>query len=208
MLLELLWFAVLGLSVVPFGLYILYMRTNAIKKPWNLKIDSAYEPNLSLVVPTFEEEAAIKRKLDNIAELEYAREKMEIIVVDSASGDATVSLAREWSALRPEIRMQIICQTERLGMVNALNEAIKHMSGEIFVKTDADCLLQRDSIRKGVKYLADPHVGSVAGVHIIEASKETSSVRTEKTYREFYKWLRIGESKLWSTVLYLSLIHI
>jgi cellulose synthase/poly-beta-1,6-N-acetylglucosamine synthase-like glycosyltransferase len=39
-------------------------------------------------------------------------------------------------------------------------------------------------------------------VHIIQAGKETSAVKTERTYREFYKWLRIGESKLYGTVLY------
>jgi len=50
--------------------------------------------------------------------------------------------------------------------------------------------------------MADPLVGSVAGLHIIEAGRKTSSVNTERTYREFYKWLRIGESKLYSTVLY------
>lgn len=87
-------------------------------------------------------------------------------------------------------------------MVSALVESLKYVSGEIFVKTDADCLWLKDSLRNALKYMADPKVGSVAGLHIIEANRETSSVMTERTYREFYKWLRIGESKLYGTVLY------
>lgn len=202
MLLELLWLSVLGINVVPFGLYILYMKRIAKNKPWNIRIDCNYEPNVSVVIPTYEEEATIKRKLDNVAEADYPKEKMEIIIVDSASKDKTVDLAQEWSKEHPKVKMQIICQVERRGMVNALNEGLKYMRGEVFVKTDADCLWLKDSLKNALKYMVDQQVGSVAGLHIIEASRETPSVKTERAYRELYRWLRIGESKLHSTVLY------
>lgn len=202
MFLELLWLTLIGINVVPFGLYILYMKRTAEKKPWNIRIDYDYEPQVSIIIPTYEEEDTIQRKLDNIAEVDYPKEKMEIIVVDSASKDETVHLVQEWIKKHPEIKTRVICQTERRGMVNALNEGLKHMRGEIFVKTDADCLLMNDSLKNALKYLVDPQVGSVAGSHIIKASKETSAVKTERTYRQFYRWLRIGESKLYGTVLY------
>jgi len=202
MFLELSWLILLGINIVPFGLYILYMKRIAKNKPWNIKIDRDYEPIVSVVIPTHEEEATIKRKLDNIAEVNYPKEKMEIIIIDGASRDKTVDLAQEWLMEHFEIKTQIILQTERRGMVNALNQGLKHVRGEVFVKTDSDCLWLKDSLKNALKYMADPQVGSVAGLHIIKASKETSSVKTERTYREFYKWLRIGESKLYSTVLY------
>jgi len=202
MILELFWLTVLGINIVPFGLYILYMRRIAKNKLWNIRIDRSYEPNVSVVVPTYEEEATIKRKLDNIIEVDYPKEKMEIIIVDSASKDKTVDLAQEWLKEHSEIKAQLICQVERRGMVNALNKGLKHVHVEIFAKTDADCLWLKDSLKNALKYMADPQVGSVAGLHIIKSGKETSSVKTERTYREFYRWLRIGESKLYSTVLY------
>ena len=202
MFLELTWFIVLGIGVIPLGLYIFYMKRVAEKRPWNLKIDTNYEPTVSLVVPTYEEENVITRKLDNIAELDYPKEKIELIIVDSASTDRTVELVESWSAEHSETRVEVIQQEERRGMVNALNAGVQKASGEVFVKTDADCLLLKDSLRKALKYIADPSVASVAGVHIIQAGKETSSVKTERTYREFYRWLRIGESKLYGTVLY------
>jgi cellulose synthase/poly-beta-1,6-N-acetylglucosamine synthase-like glycosyltransferase len=202
MLLEVLWLTVLGINIVPFGAYILYMRRIAKRKPWNIRLDPAYEPSVSILIPVFEEEGIIMRKLDNVAELDYPKEKMELVVVDSVSKDRTVSLVEEWLQKHPEIEGQIICQKERKGMVNALNEGLTHVHGEIIVKTDADCLLLRDSLRKALQYINDPQVGSVAGLHIITSAKETNSVKTERTYREFYAWLRIGESKLYSTVLY------
>jgi cellulose synthase/poly-beta-1,6-N-acetylglucosamine synthase-like glycosyltransferase len=178
------------------------MRRIAKRKPWNIRVDPTYEPSVSILIPVFEEEGVITRKLDNVAELDYPKEKMELVVVDSVSKDRTVSLVKEWLQKHPEMEGQIICQKERKGMVNALNEGLTHVHGEIIVKTDADCLLLRNSLRNAIKYIADPQVGSVAGVHIIEARKETSSIQAERTYRDFYRWLRIGESKLYSTVLY------
>lgn len=202
MLLELSWLITLGIDCIPLIFYILYMKKIAKNKPWNITMDYNYEPNVSVIIPTYEEEAIIRRKLDNVAEVDYPKEKMEIIIVDSASKDKTAELAREWLKRHPENKSQILCQTERRGMVSALVESLKYVSGEIFVKTDADCLWLKDSLRNALKYMADPKVGSVAGLHIIEANRETSSVMTERTYREFYKWLRIGESKLYGTVLY------
>jgi cellulose synthase/poly-beta-1,6-N-acetylglucosamine synthase-like glycosyltransferase len=202
MLLEVLWLTILGINIVPFGAYLLYMRRIAKRKPWNIRLDPTYEPSVSILIPVFEEEGIILRKLDNVAELDYPKEKMELVVVDSVSKDRTVSLVKEWLQKHPEMDGQVICQKERKGMVNALNEGLKHVHGEIIVKTDADCLLLRDSLRKALKYINDPQVGSVAGLHIITSARETNSVKTERTYREFYAWLRIGESKLYSTVLY------
>ena len=187
MLLELSWLIVVGTSVVPFGLYILYMMRIAKNRPWNIRIDSKYEPHVSLIIPTYEEETTIKRKLDNVAEVVYPREKIEIILVDSASKDKTVYLAKKWAEEHPEFKTNIISQTERRGMVNALNEALKNMQGDVFVKTDADCLWLGDSLKNALKYLADPQVGSVAGLHIIEANRETMAVKTERTYRDFYR---------------------
>lgn len=201
MFLEIIWGALLVFSIVPFGLYLVKMARVA-KRPWNVKLDETYEPTISVVIATYEEESSIVKKLDNLAQAEYPKEKMELIIVDSASKDATVSLSKGWAKRHPELKMQIIQQKERKGLVNAIIEGLNNATGEVFVKSDADCMIYPDSIRKALKYLPDPQVGSVAGLHRIVSKKETSSVKTEKTYREFYGMLRIGESKLYGTVLY------
>ena len=202
MLLEILWSALLVLSIVPFGSYLLYMGMVAKRKPWNIKFDKYYEPTISIVIPTFEEERIILAKLDNLAQVEYPKHKIEIIIIDSASKDATVSLVEDWRKKHSEMQVRIIRQTERKGMVNALIDGLKNATGEVFVKTDADCMFFPNSIRKALNYLSDPTVGSVAGIHKITSKKDTMPFKAEKTYREFYKILRIGESKLYGTVLY------
>jgi cellulose synthase/poly-beta-1,6-N-acetylglucosamine synthase-like glycosyltransferase len=73
--LELTWLIVLGVDVIPLGVYIFYMKRVAEKRPWDIKIDTGYEPEVSLVIPTYEEESMIIRKLDNIEELDYPKKK-------------------------------------------------------------------------------------------------------------------------------------
>lgn len=202
MILEFLWLAALGVNLIPFGAYIVYMQWVANTKPWNISVNPSYRPFVSIIIPTYNEEDTIRTKLDNLLEVDYPREKMKLIVVDSASSDRTVPLTQDWAGTHKEIDTQIVVQPERSGMVNALNEALKHVTGEVVVKSDADCLLLRDSLVNAAKYISDPSVGSVAGLHIIRAGKETTPVKTERQYREFYRTLRIGESKLYGTVLY------
>lgn len=202
MLIELIWLFLLLVTIVPFGLYILYMSGVAKKRPWNIKIDETYEPSISIVIPTYNEEGIITRKLENVAQIDYPVQKIELIVVDSASRDNTVQLVEEWGKKHENIKLKMIQQSTRRGLVNAIIEGLGVATGEIFIKTDADCMLYPDSIKKALKYLPDPSVGSVAGHHVIVSKKETLSVKSEKTYREFYALLRIGESKLFGTVLY------
>jgi len=202
LILELLWFTLLAFNIAPFGFYILYMKRIAKNRTWNIKIDSSYEPDISIIIPTYNEGSTITGKLDSILEADYPKDKMEILIVDGASTDETANLVHRWSAEHPEVKVKIVREEERTWKVKALNYGLKHAVGEVIVTTDADCMCHKDSFRNAVKYLADPTVAVVAGLHIIKARKENMSVKVEKTYRKFYRWIRIGESKLWSTYPY------
>jgi biofilm PGA synthesis N-glycosyltransferase PgaC len=202
LILELLWSISLSMAIVPTSFYILFMRKVARDKPWNVKTDSNYEPPLSIIIPTYEEAGSIVRKLDNVREVDYPKSKIDVTVVDSASKDDTLELVSRWVKEHPEIKTQIVREKERRGMVPALNHGLKYLSGEVVVKTDTDCYWRKDSLRNAVKYLADPRVGAVAGLNTLHTSRETATIKTERTYRSFYNWLRIGESKLLSSLLY------
>lgn len=202
MILEIVWLIFVALDTVPLAAYIIYMRHVSEKKSWNIDIDPSYEPNVSIIIPTHNEAGTIERKLDNILEVDYPKDKIEMIIVDSASNDGTLQKVQMWAAKHSDVKMELLGEDRRSGMVKALNIGLKKATGDIIVKTDADCLWFTDSLKKAIKYMGDSTVGSVAGLHSISAHRETGVVRVERTYRRFYKWLRIGESKLYSTVLY------
>ena len=202
MILEIIWVILILLHIFPFLAYIFYMKHLTENKPWNIKFDLNYEPTVSILVPTYNEAKVIEKKLNNIFETNYPKDKVEMIIVDSASTDNTVEKTKEFMRMHQDLKIKLLKENERKGMVKALNLGFRNANGELILKTDADCLSDSDSLKNAMKYIADPQVGSVAGLHKITAYKNTIAVKVEKNYRSFYRWLRIGESKLHSTVLY------
>lgn len=198
------WLTVFLAEVVPFGAYLLYMRHVANGRPWNVKVDEAYEPRVSILLPIYNEASDIEKKLDNIVEAssDYPMEKFEIVIVDSASTDDTVARINGWRARNPGVGVNLFVEDSRQGMVHAENVGLDLAKYEVVVKTDADCFWRKDSLRNALKYLADPTVGAVAGLHDISSGKEGMALEVEKKYRDFYAWLRVGESKIYGTVLY------
>ncbi|MGQ9469967.1 MAG: glycosyltransferase [Nitrososphaerales archaeon] len=69
--------------------YYIYLK-RYLNKPWNIKVDKNYMPMISIIIPTYNEALLINRKLDNVLEQDYPKDKMKIIVVDS-SKDGTIN---------------------------------------------------------------------------------------------------------------------
>ena len=86
---------------------------------------------ISIIIPTYNEENVIERKINNTLELEYEG-NIDIIIVDSNSSDNTVQIAQKFKTLK------IIEEETRLGKTHALNRALKESTGEIVVITDAN----------------------------------------------------------------------
>jgi len=85
-----------------YGLYVVLILRNTKIKGYIQLISKAlmkslnYQslPNVTIIVPTYNEEAVISRKLQNIAELKYPIEKIEVLVIDDCSTDRTCEIAR------------------------------------------------------------------------------------------------------------------
>ncbi|AFL66417.1 glycosyltransferase family 2 protein [Desulfurococcus amylolyticus] len=180
--------------------YYWYLRTRWLNSLWNIVVDPSHTPMISVIVPTYNEAGFIEGKLDNIYDQEYPRDRIEVVVVDSASTDGTPERVLEWSNRHPDIALKLVREPVRRGKAHALNEALKHVSGEIVIITDADSrLLGRDSLKKVAAYLSDPSVGAVSCVKIPEASGPEG---IEASYRGFYNVLRVAESNLHSTPVF------
>jgi cellulose synthase/poly-beta-1,6-N-acetylglucosamine synthase-like glycosyltransferase len=183
----------IGIPLAYFGV----MRRVASSRDYGLKMSVEWEPSVSIIVPTFNESPVIEKKLRNLAEMDYPIEKIEIVVVDSASSDGTAQHAR--NALEGiGLKGAVLEEKERKGKASGLNTGLKQVSGELVCISDAECLWNKEALRNAVKYLSDPSVGSVSGVH---ASQEMGSlpVSLENSYRSIYRAVRIGESKVHST---------
>jgi cellulose synthase/poly-beta-1,6-N-acetylglucosamine synthase-like glycosyltransferase len=123
------------------------------------KID--YFPKFSIIVPTKNEEKVIQRCLDGLLNLDYPKEKMEIIVIDGNSSDGTVKISNEFSEKYPNVK--VISEKVSKGKPAALNSALSYVTGEIVGIFDADSLPEKQVLRKTVACFLDKDVKAVQG---------------------------------------------
>jgi cellulose synthase/poly-beta-1,6-N-acetylglucosamine synthase-like glycosyltransferase len=152
-------------------------------------------PTVSLVIPTYNEASVIRQKLENVLQLDYPREKLEVVVVDSASSDETVSIVKTFAGEhRREINLVLIEQPVRRGKSEAVNEALRGIRSEIMVLTDADVTFPPLSVRKLVENFEGSEVGAVSGVEVPVGGKSFLTA-IEADYRRIYTAIRMAEAE-------------
>ncbi|NJD54433.1 MAG: glycosyltransferase family 2 protein [Candidatus Methanoperedens sp.] len=88
---------------------------------------------ISVIVPTYNEEANITACLKSLCNQTISRDEYEIIVVDGNSKDCTYELAQEYAD-------KVMTQTSKK-VGGARNDGVLRARGEIVATTDADCII-------------------------------------------------------------------
>ncbi len=174
----------------------------AARRPWSLQIDMHYRPSVSIIVPTYNEEAAIRFKLNNLARVEYPKELTQIIVVDSNSDDQTIAYVNDFVEQHSDMRVLVVVDHERKGKSNALNLALKHCEGDVIIVSDADCFWPSNILTDALPYLADSHIGAVSGPKKLLNPTQSWTTGTEDYYLKSANLIKLGESKTGSTLLF------
>lgn len=144
-----------------------------------------YAPSVSLIITAHNEEKRIVDKLENSLNIDYPKEKYEVIVVSDSSSDKTVEIIQTCYS----DSIKLITAKKRLGKHNAQSLGIDHAQGEIIVFTDVATHIEKNGIRTIVRNFVDPHIGCVSGLDKIhslnsEISGEGEYVRYEMKIRE------------------------
>ena len=146
-------------------------------------------PSVSLVIAAYNEASWIERKLENTYELDYPRNRLQIIVAADGSDDGTDQLVRRAS----DPRVELLYDPTRLGKAAALNRAVERARGEIVVFSDANAIYELDALRYLVASFADPAVAVVTGAKMVIGGHTTFG-RAEALYWLYESWIRGNES--------------
>jgi glycosyltransferase involved in cell wall biosynthesis len=97
-------------------------------------------PDLSIIIPAYNEERRLPRGLAKIREYlasrAFAPGKVEIIVVDDGSKDRTAAIAEEWSREMPTLRL--VPNGENRGKGYSVRHGMVEARGRVALFTDAD----------------------------------------------------------------------
>ena len=120
-------------------------------------------PFITIQLPVYNELYVMERLLDNIVQLEYPREKLEIQVLDDSTDESVSSTAAQIAKLQKTgIDIQHIRRTNRKGFkAGALKEGLEIAKGEFVAIFDADFLPEKDWLYKTVPYFKNDDVGVV-----------------------------------------------
>lgn len=120
---------------------LLYYRSAWINLP-QFTLDKNYQPStsISIIIAARNEEANIKRLLQDILSQYYPTRLMEIIVIDDHSTDKTAQIVQEFRGVRL-LKMQDVTQGKSLNSYKkkAIEYGVSQASNELIITTDADC---------------------------------------------------------------------
>ena len=114
-------------------------------------------PFVSIIIPVRNRPEDISACLKSLEELDYPKEKKEIIVVDDASDDNTPETIRSFSEVR------LIPLTEHCQASFCRNRAAQEAKGDILAFIDSDCLADPSWLRELVPAFRDESLGALGG---------------------------------------------
>jgi Glycosyl transferase family 2 len=118
-------------------------------------------PRVSVVITAYEAERFLATALESALGQDYPPERLEVVVVDDGSTDATGAIAAHYADASGRVR---VLRRPNGGNVAATNTAIAAADGDVVAILDADDAWPVDRISAAVALLADrPEVGLVYG---------------------------------------------
>ncbi len=129
------------------------------------------KPNVSIVIPAYNESERIVAPLRTILDFVEASETAyEVIVVDDGSSDDTAEVARRIFAERPAGASNVIRYEKNRGKGFAVNTGLQAANADVAVFTDADLSTPITEIDKLVSPIADGEYDVTFGSRALDRS--------------------------------------
>ncbi|MGM5484549.1 MAG: glycosyltransferase [Nanobdellota archaeon] len=152
-------------------------------------------PRVTIAVPAYNEEKSLAPTIESAINLDYPKDKLEIILVNDGSEDKTLELMRKYEGGNVSVVDQ-----KNQGKGAALNTALYRATGEYFVCLDADSEAKPDALDKMIPDFSKERVAAVLPL---------MKVKNPKNYLQKFQWyeylLNIYYKKLMG---FLDCIHV
>jgi len=140
---------------------------------------------VSIITVCYNSEKTIARTVESVLSQTYSN--IEYIIIDGASKDNTVSVAKKYEQCFAErnINFTVISEPDK-GMYDALNKGARVANGEIVGQINADDWYEPDAVEKMVSFYEKEHYDVAWG-----------NLNVHKPSGDMIKYAKIG--KLWTT---------
>ncbi|MEO1030394.1 MAG: glycosyltransferase family 2 protein [Bacteroidota bacterium] len=193
------WIALFIIIYTYVGYGILLYTLVKIKRLFSSKVDSTIAsnelPEVTLMIPAYNERDYVDQKMENTMRLNYPNNKLKIVWVTDGSDDGTNTVLEIYK------NIQLFHQDERKGKINAMNRVMPHIKTPLVVFSDANTDLGQDSIMHIVNCFNDEKVGCVSGEkRIVNKSSDAAAGAGEGLYWKYESKLKKWDAELYSAV--------
>lgn len=153
-------------------------------------------PKIAIIIPCYNEEAYVKQKIDNLKELNYEQDKLEIFFLNGLSTDDT---SKEITSLIGDMPNWHLIETGCKGKINQINYGLSKISDnvEIIVSTDMDAMLLPDVLIKFANEFNSDKRVAVVGANI----SPKNCLPIEEQYWNAQNLMRILESIVYTSTI-------
>ncbi len=142
-------------------------------------------PGATLLIPGHNIADIIPAKLENLAKIHYPGALTIVFVLDGCTDETENVISSTLKKIKFRFPVEIAVSHERVGKEAALLDAIRNLSSEVLVFSDADAMLEPDTILHLVNRLTQPKVGVACG---LEIHSKGSSLDASQGQSLFYKY--------------------
>ena len=154
------------------------------------------EPRVTVLITAYNEEAAIREKIENTLQIDYPTDKLEIVVASDGSTDRTDEIVKEMAGRG----VKLFRQEGRVGKTATQNNAVAAAKGEIVLFSDATTMYSPDVFRTLLPAFADEMVGCVAGRLVYVDEEDTNVGKGAQSYWNYETFIKIAESRACSLI--------
>ncbi|HSU28313.1 MAG TPA: glycosyltransferase family 2 protein [Chitinophagaceae bacterium] len=188
---SILFFCYLGYGILLLILDLVISVFRPAKKP----VSSEEKVPVTLVITAYNEEPVLEQKIKNCLELDYPAESLEIVIVTDGSSDHSPDIVARYP------RVRLMHQVQRKGKYAAIKRAMAAIHSPIVVFSDANTILNKESISRILAHYNDPRVGGVAGEKKISRAPQLSAVgEAEGLYWKYESSMKKLDAGLHSVV--------
>lgn len=153
-----------------------------------IKKDYSLQPSVTVMVAAHNEDKVILAKMNNIIKLDYPTDKLKILVASDNSMDRTNEIVELFITKHKAFNIKLCKVKERKGKTNAQNEAQKLVDTDYLVMTDANSMLEKNSVKELMAAFTSDDIKYVTGklVYINNETSETSNSESSYWARDLY----------------------
>ncbi|HEX8946660.1 MAG TPA: glycosyltransferase [Candidatus Paceibacterota bacterium] len=160
----------------------------------SVPIAKNFEPSIAFVVPAKNEEDNIYETIKRFGEVDYPKDKIEVIAINDGSTDGTGDeMRRAARDIGDKVaRVEVVDWKDNRGKRHGMHEGTIRARHDVIIFIDSDSFIEKTTVRHLVKYFTDPRIGAVSG-HTDVYNRDTNLLTKMQSLR-YYVSFRVYKS--------------